>query len=86
MHKFLTGIRDSEDEYAIQEGIEVWVDLTRFHASTVTKCLMLCLISEDVTGDEKTRIWVLNEDGRKVLSDEKHIPGIVTALAEKAES
>jgi len=81
MHTFLSAIRDSEDGYAIQEGIEVWVDLTRFHAATVNKCLRLCLIREDpMSGGPGTRIYSLNEDGENVLRDEKYVPAIVKAM------
>lgn len=86
MHRFLCAIRDSEDEYAIQEGLQVWVELTRFSAVTVANCLRLCLISEDSYSDGKTRIWSLNEDGEGVLKDADYVPGIVKAMAGKAKS
>jgi hypothetical protein len=86
MHKFLSAIRDSDDEYAIQEGLSVYVDLTQFHAGTVLRCLQLCLIKEDSTGDEQTRIWVLTSCGTGCLDDEKYVPEIVKALAERKEA
>jgi hypothetical protein len=83
MHKFLSAIRDSPDEYAVQDGLMVYVDLTRFHAGTVNKCLRLCLVSEDQYSDEATRIWILNEDGRGVLESDSYVPGIVRAMSER---
>lgn len=83
MYKFLVAIRDSQDEYAIQEGLCVYVDLTQFHAGTVLRCLRLCLIKEDSTGDDVTRIWVLTSCGTGCLDDEKHVPELVKAFAAK---
>lgn len=84
MYKFLAAIRESEDEYAIQEGLAVWVDLTQFHAGTVLRCLQFCLIKEDQYSDEQTRIWVLTSDGTGCLDDEKYVPELVRALATAA--
>lgn len=76
VHRFLASIRDSEDEYAIQEGLEVWVDYDRFHPSTVLKCLQLCLIKDD-DDSKNTHIWVLNSDGIKILESDSFVPPIV---------
>jgi hypothetical protein len=79
MQRFLAAIRDSEEEYAIQEGLEVWAGSTRFHSKTVLDCLRLCLISEDPYGSAGVHLWTLNEDGEGVLGDPAYIPRIIEA-------
>ncbi len=83
MEKFLAAIRDDEDEYAIQEGIAVWVGMERFHASTVLKCLQYCLISEDQYSDEKTRIWIHGNFYCRVVCLKCAEPFDVHALAQE---
>ncbi len=68
------------DEEAVQEGIEVWVDLRRFHAGTIYKALQLCAL-RDVSDDTGTlRRYVLNEVGRAILNDPAQADKVVMLL------
>jgi hypothetical protein len=80
MKSFLEAIRDCEDEYALQERLEVWVGDRRFSPRTVLKCLQYCLIKEDCYTSPGTHIWVLTECGRKIIEDPSYVPLIVREL------
>lgn len=79
---FLTMLRDSEDQYAIQDGLEVWIDSRRFHSGTVQKLLRMCLIKYEDSNDfgAKVRHYVITEDGSEILANPKHVPRIVQAI------
>ncbi len=69
------------DEEAVQEGIEVWVDLRRFHAGTVHKALQLCAL-RDVSDDTGAlRRYVLNDIGLAILDDPEQADKVVMLLA-----
>lgn len=77
MHEFLVALRDSEDEYAIEEAGECWVDSEKFSSRTVNRLLHLCLLSKEGSASEGVELWVLNEDGRKIIDDPQFVPPIV---------
>lgn len=81
----LTAMRDGKDGYAISEGLQVWVDLKKFHRSTLNGLLRYCLVSEDAFSNGKTQTWVLNEEGRKIIDDPDYVPLIIAAIESSCE-
>jgi hypothetical protein len=82
--KFLEALQRSEDGYAIQEGLEVWIDYQRFSPATVIKLLCFCLIKYDGSDfGAKIRRYVITQDGTDLLLNSCHVPRVVTALSER---
>lgn len=70
----------TEGDEAVQEGIAVWVDLHRFHSSTLHNALQLCAL-RDVSDDTGTlRRFVLNEVGHAILNDPAQADKVVILL------
>lgn len=78
--RLLLALREGEDEYLVTEGREVWVDSDCFSRATLHQLIRCCLISIDEFSKECPEIWVMNEEGNKVLDDPAYIPLIVRHL------
>ena len=68
VYDLLQKMADENDE-AVQEGIAVWVDLRRYHSSTLHKALQLCALRD-----------VLNEVGHAIVNDPSQADKVVILL------
>lgn len=84
--EFLIAMRDGEDNYAISEGLIVYVDSRRFSRATLQCLLRLCLVSLDSYSKDKPQIWTLNEDGERIIDDVNFEPPIVAVLRKELQA
>lgn len=86
MVKLIEKIRDSEDQeltQAVPGGW--WVGNDRVQGATCWALLRMCLIRAEGDYNESYNYYTLHEEALQMLTDEKHVPLIITAMKEERE-
>ncbi len=84
MERILKWMSSSKDDgELVVEGREVWYGLHRTNVATVNSLLRLCLIHDETINEAPVRRYVLNEEGRAIITRPNYKPMIVEHLRKR---